>query len=165
MAIILGGCDLREEWARKVTFYRHTVGLVRDSVLILIGILTVVITLMGGDPGKLKSSDWAYLVGAALSIVIVPLVCFFVSKAIFGFLGRSLSIQEDRLRSHLQNLDIEKASKRFISRLLRLLIRTAHLYNLFYRYLTTIYPYYLALCFLLVSLFVFWKVLSKYGHL
>lgn len=82
---------MREEMVEHVNFYSSVVGLGRDIVLIVIVLLTVAITLLGGDPTSLNASDWALLVTAALLAVIAPVVCFLVFKAIFRFIDKYIS--------------------------------------------------------------------------
>lgn len=63
--------------------------LVRDSILTVIGILTIAITYMGGDPQKLNAADWTQLVSLASFIVLTPIVTYVLLKTL-GKINKSL---------------------------------------------------------------------------
>lgn len=61
---------MREDFASNVSFWRNIVALVRDLTAILVVLITVLITWLGGNPSQLAVTDWAYLILSAFSVVV-----------------------------------------------------------------------------------------------
>jgi hypothetical protein len=66
----------------EIEFTQKLVALVRDIVLIVVTLLTVLIVYFGGNPAKLSAIDWTILVGATFLIIIAPIVAFFIWKLV-----------------------------------------------------------------------------------
>jgi hypothetical protein len=66
----------------EIEFTQKLVALVRDIVLIVVTLLTVLIVYFGGNPAKLSAIDWTILVGATFLIIITPIVAFFIWKLV-----------------------------------------------------------------------------------
>ncbi len=61
--------------------------LVRDTVLLLVAIFSVVIAMLGGRPEALSQSDWVGLVGLALFTVCFPVVLYYALRIAGKFIG------------------------------------------------------------------------------
>ena len=67
---------MNDELRSNIQFAHTLISLIRDSVLLLVAVFTVIITFLGGNPGELKQYDWIRLVGFSLLTVFLPVVLY-----------------------------------------------------------------------------------------
>lgn len=170
---------MNEKLYRQLKIFQTLLSLIRDLVLILIIIFTVVIVYFGGEPTKLNALDWAKLIGSAFMIVLAPLIIFVVFRTgfkifndvdfmiIFAFLQLKIlhykkQIKKQDISLMLKNKETsnefllkypEKAKT--ITNLLKQIKRSQILAS-------KTAPYFYALIILSIVIFMFIKIFSKY---
>jgi len=170
---------LNEKSYTQLRFFQTLVSLIRDLVIILVVIFTIIITYLGGEPSKLGALDWAELVGAAFVVVLVPLIIFIGSKAALKFMmsddfvvSYTLSILKAfHRKKHIKKQDIfeilknERASEEFIqkypekAKIIAFYLSPVKRTKLL---VTKFQPYFYALGVLILMAVIFIKIISKY---
>jgi hypothetical protein len=68
----------------QITMLQRIVALLRDLILVVTVAITCVIVYFGGDSSKLTTLDWTKLVGAALFIVLGPVIIFILVRGLLS---------------------------------------------------------------------------------
>ncbi|MCC6726487.1 MAG: hypothetical protein IT258_18440 [Saprospiraceae bacterium] len=63
-----------------IVFLRNLVGLIRDLVVLVVGVFAILIGYLGGEPEKLTVVDWTRVIGNSMKIVLTPFVLFVLYK-------------------------------------------------------------------------------------
>jgi hypothetical protein len=74
-----------------ITMLQRVVALLRDLILGVTLAITCVIVYFGGNASTLNALDWAKLVFAATSIVLIPTIGFVFGWSIFKLFGESVA--------------------------------------------------------------------------
>jgi hypothetical protein len=77
-----------DDW---ISMLQRIVALIRDLILGVVALLTIIIIYYGGDPTNLNALDWGKLVGAAFLIVLGPVVSFLIVRLFLRLVHRLMS--------------------------------------------------------------------------
>ncbi len=80
-----------DRYSKQISFFRNIVALSRDLTIIVVGLLTVAILYLGGEPKNLTAVDWAFLVASAFGVIIIPVIIFFLIRLWIVFTNAFLS--------------------------------------------------------------------------
>jgi len=163
----------------QLSFFQTLVSLIRDLVIIVAVIITVIIVYFGGEPSSLSALDWAKLIGSAFIIVIGPLIIYFIFKKGFEFFNEEKYIIEYVYiqlkilyrKKHIKRQDVSvmlkggKTSQEFLHKYPEKAMIIAKFLNRIKKsqmIASKTGPYFYALITLALVIFMFIKIFSKY---
>jgi len=148
---------MREDFASNVSFWHNIVALVRDLTAILVVLITVLITWLGGNPSQLAVTDWAYLILSAFSVVVFPALIYFFFRWLLGLLHERLFRPDPEPCRESKDISTFRFSKNSVI--------VGYIRILHSQYLVTrkyVLPPLITILYLAVAGVVFYCVISKY---